>query len=323
MTLPKRPIATCVGPASVERGDAAVLDEHVVERHDDFAVDRRPVVGVGGFDDDVAVQAHVEAVVLADVRVVPVQAGVGEPQPVGELAADRDRRLRLVRHAVVACCRAAGRASGRSLRCRRRCGRARRSRIPAGPAASGPGWNRCTTSMRTRSSPRSLATGAMRSSNVSPSSSVDDLGSASQSSRPVTSVEKVSVVVVAASSCVHDASAVSGSSGRRSSGIGIGANALTLAPPVLPTGYAGQRTGRGDDEPEHLADDLVPVAAPERGGEHRDVGPHVRPGHRLAQDVRAFEVRPLARWCRRSRVRCGRRRSRRPTRRAARCGCRP
>ena len=85
----------------VERGDAAVFDEDVVERDDEFAVHRRPVVVVGGFDDDVAVQAHVEAVVLADVRVVPVQAGVGEAQPVGELAADRDRRLGLVRHAVV------------------------------------------------------------------------------------------------------------------------------------------------------------------------------------------------------------------------------
>ena len=40
--------------------------------------DRRPVVGVGRDDDDVAVQAHLLAVVLADVRVVPVDAGVGE-----------------------------------------------------------------------------------------------------------------------------------------------------------------------------------------------------------------------------------------------------
>ena len=63
--------------------------------------DRRPVVRVGGVDDEVAVEAHVEPVVLADVRVVPVEAGVGEAEPVGELAADRDRRLGLVRHAVV------------------------------------------------------------------------------------------------------------------------------------------------------------------------------------------------------------------------------
>ena len=63
--------------------------------------DRRPVVGVGGDDEDVPVQAHLLAVVLADVRVVPVDAGIGELDAVGEAAADRDRRLRLVR-AVVA-----------------------------------------------------------------------------------------------------------------------------------------------------------------------------------------------------------------------------
>ena len=42
-------------------------------------------------------EAHLLAVVLADVRVVPVDAGIGELDPVGEPAADRDRRLRLVR----------------------------------------------------------------------------------------------------------------------------------------------------------------------------------------------------------------------------------
>ena len=85
----------------VEGRDSAVFDEDVVERDDDFTIDGRPVAVVGGFDDDVAVQAHVEAVVLADVWVVPVQAGVGEPEAVGELAADLDRRLGLERHAVV------------------------------------------------------------------------------------------------------------------------------------------------------------------------------------------------------------------------------
>ena len=40
-------------------------------------------------------------VVLPDVRVVPVQAWVGELDAVGELPTDRDRRLGLVRHAVV------------------------------------------------------------------------------------------------------------------------------------------------------------------------------------------------------------------------------
>jgi len=62
---------------------------------------RRPVAGVGGVDEDVAVQTHLLAVVLADVRVKPVQAGVRERYARGEAAADRDRRLRLVR-AVVA-----------------------------------------------------------------------------------------------------------------------------------------------------------------------------------------------------------------------------
>ena len=62
---------------------------------------RRPVVGLGRIDEDVAVLAELLAVVLADVRVVPVDARVGEGDPVREPAADRDRRLRLVR-AVVA-----------------------------------------------------------------------------------------------------------------------------------------------------------------------------------------------------------------------------
>ena len=62
---------------------------------------RRPVVLVGWDDDDVAVQAHLLAVVLTDVRVVPVDTGVGKFQAVAERAADRHRRLSLV-GAVVA-----------------------------------------------------------------------------------------------------------------------------------------------------------------------------------------------------------------------------
>ena len=61
----------------------------------------RPVLGVGGNDEDVAVQAHLLAVVLADVRVIPVQAGVRERDARGQALPDRDRRLRLVR-AVIA-----------------------------------------------------------------------------------------------------------------------------------------------------------------------------------------------------------------------------
>ena len=41
-----------------------------------------------GVDEDAAVKAHLDPVVLADVRVVPVDAVVGEAEPVGELATD-------------------------------------------------------------------------------------------------------------------------------------------------------------------------------------------------------------------------------------------
>ena len=76
--------------------------------------------------------------------------------------------------------------------------------------------------------------------------------------------------------------------------MGMGANALTSAPPVLPTRVlAGDRSGCGDDDPEQLADELVPVVAAQRRREHREVRAHVRAGHRLAEDVGAFEVRPL------------------------------
>ncbi len=81
---------------AAERGDLAVLDQDVVERQQQLAIRWRPVVGIGRDDEDVPVQAHLLAVVLADVRVVPVDARVGELDPVRERAADGDRRLRLV-----------------------------------------------------------------------------------------------------------------------------------------------------------------------------------------------------------------------------------
>ena len=84
-----------------EGGDPSVLDQDVVERQQQLAVRRRPVVGLARGGEDVPVQAHLLAVVLADVRVVPVGAGIGHVHLVGEGLADRDRRLRLVR-AVVA-----------------------------------------------------------------------------------------------------------------------------------------------------------------------------------------------------------------------------
>ena len=85
------------GLRAAERGDPAVLDEHVVEREHPLAVHGRPVVRVRGLDDDVAVEAHLLPVVLADVRVVPVQPGVRERDRARVAPADRDRRLRLVR----------------------------------------------------------------------------------------------------------------------------------------------------------------------------------------------------------------------------------
>ena len=90
-----------VGAGTVVPGNPSVLDEHVVHGNDHFAVDRGPVVSLRGLDDDVAGQAHVLRVVLADVRVIPVQALVGKTNPVGEMSTDRDRLLRFVRDAVV------------------------------------------------------------------------------------------------------------------------------------------------------------------------------------------------------------------------------
>ena len=85
------------GLRTAERRDPAVLDEHVVEREHPLAVHGRPVVRVRGLDDDVAVEAHLLPVVLADMRVVPVQARIRERDGARVAPADGDRRLRLVR----------------------------------------------------------------------------------------------------------------------------------------------------------------------------------------------------------------------------------
>ena len=79
-----------------------VLDEQVVQGEGQLPVDGRPVRRVGGLDHDRAVQPHLQPEVLADVRVVPVEPGVGELELVGERPADRDRLLGLVRDPVVA-----------------------------------------------------------------------------------------------------------------------------------------------------------------------------------------------------------------------------
>jgi hypothetical protein len=83
-----------------ERRQLPVLEQEVVEREQELAVGGRPVAGLGGVDEDVAVEAQLLAVVLADVRVVPVDAGVGAVDVVRERVADRNRRLRFMRPVV-------------------------------------------------------------------------------------------------------------------------------------------------------------------------------------------------------------------------------
>ena len=79
-----------------EAGDLPVFDEDVVQRQEQLAVDGRPVVRLGRDDMDVPVQPHLLAVVLADVRVVPVRAGIGNVHLVGERLPDGNRRLRVM-----------------------------------------------------------------------------------------------------------------------------------------------------------------------------------------------------------------------------------
>jgi hypothetical protein len=79
------PFAICITGTGTRRrwprSEPRQLARDVVEGEHDLAMDRRPVVGVGRLDDDIAVEAHLLAVVLADVRVLPVDAGVGERHP--------------------------------------------------------------------------------------------------------------------------------------------------------------------------------------------------------------------------------------------------
>ena len=80
----------------------AILDQQVIQRDGQLAVDGRPVRGVGGLDHDRAVQTHLQAEILPHMRVVPVEPGVGELQLASERSADGDRLLRFVRDPVVA-----------------------------------------------------------------------------------------------------------------------------------------------------------------------------------------------------------------------------
>ena len=79
-----------------EGRDLSVLDQDVVEGQEQLAVRRRPVPGLARGGEDLSVQAQLLAIVLADVGVVPVGAGVGHVQLVREPLADRDRCLRVV-----------------------------------------------------------------------------------------------------------------------------------------------------------------------------------------------------------------------------------
>ena len=220
----------------VKGGDAPIFDEDVVECDDDFTIDVRPVVRVGGFDDDVAVQAHVQAVVLADVWVVPVQAGVREPEPVGELAADLDRRLRLERHPVV------GVVEPQAVPVDGRFGVAvvadvhddfgslpHPQRRTGDRAVVGQHANAVVAEvLGDGRDAQFVAVAVVECDDGGP----DRLGEPGDVGR-----EGGGHVGRVVGGVVHDASTVSGSSGRRSSGMAMGANALTSAPPVLPTGY--------------------------------------------------------------------------------------
>ena len=99
--LAETPHCHMCGLRAAERRDLPVLEQDVVEGQREVPVGRRPVVRVGWLDQHVAVEAELLAVVLADVRVVPVGAGIRKRDPRREALADLHRRLRLVR-AVIA-----------------------------------------------------------------------------------------------------------------------------------------------------------------------------------------------------------------------------
>ncbi len=90
------PHGRVVGLGAAERRDPAVLDQDIVERQQHLAMHRWPVIRVGRDDEDVPVQPHLLAVVLANVRVVPVDAGIGELDAVRKRLAGGDRCLCLV-----------------------------------------------------------------------------------------------------------------------------------------------------------------------------------------------------------------------------------
>ena len=69
----------------------------------------------------------------------------------------------------------------------------------------------------------------------------------------------------------------------------MGRVALTLAPPVLPTGtHRREKRRRGDSG--QLACDLTHIASLPSDAQHTDVTSHVQPGAALPKNVRTFEV---------------------------------
>src|SRR5829696_5874334 len=117
-TLPKRPIAEYLVLRRLN-GATLVLDEDVIKGQDQVAIDRRPVVGLGRDNEDVAVHSQLLGVVITDVRVIPVQARIGELNAVAELSTNRNRCLSRMRHASYLFPDVA-RASARWFRGRRR-----------------------------------------------------------------------------------------------------------------------------------------------------------------------------------------------------------
>src|ERR671918_2300467 len=85
----------------IEGGDLPVFDQDVVKGEHDVSIRCGPVRGIRRLDDYVPVEAHLLSVVLAHVRVVPEQSGVGKAEPVRVAAPRRYRSLRLVRDTVV------------------------------------------------------------------------------------------------------------------------------------------------------------------------------------------------------------------------------
>ena len=83
-----------------ERDHLPVLDHHVIKGDRQLAVGRSPVALIAGADDDRPVETHLLGVVLAQMRVVPVDAGIRELDPAGVGLADLDWVLGVAGHTI-------------------------------------------------------------------------------------------------------------------------------------------------------------------------------------------------------------------------------